>query len=78
MQGHLIGKFNNLLQDVFTMDHDLICLQETLLKSFDITNFEVPDYNIICINKPRSFQNKHAKRGSGGILLMSIYRYSNT
>ena len=37
------------------------------LKSIDITNFEVPYY--ICINKPRSFKNKRAKRGSGGILL---------
>ena len=67
VQGLSIEKFNNLLHDVFTMDYDLICLQETRLKSLDITNFEVSDY--VCINKPRSFKSKRAKRGSGGILL---------
>ena len=67
VQGLSIEKFNNLLHNVFTMDYDLICLQETWLKSLDITNFEVPDY--ICINKPRSFKSKRAKRGYGGILL---------
>ena len=40
---------------------------ETWLRYEDCGQYVVPDYQ--CVNKPRSFINKKAKRGAGGILL---------
>ena len=75
VQGLSIEKFNNLLHNVFTIDYDLICLQETWLKSLDITNFEVPDY--VCIN-PDHLKAKELKEDLVEFYSMCIRGYSNT
>ena len=63
----MIDKFDEIVQNVFSKDYDFVCLSETWLKSADCTEYNVHHYH--CINKPRSFRHKRAKRGAGGILL---------
>ena len=44
-----------------------MCFSETWLRYEDCGQYVMPDYQ--CVNKPRSFINKKAKRGAGGIML---------
>ena len=61
----MIEKFNNIAQSIFC--EDFVCFSEMWLKSVECTEYYVEHYH--CINKPRSFHHKRAKRGAGGILL---------
>ena len=61
----MIEEFNNIAQSIFC--EDFVCFSETWLKSVECTEYYVEHYH--CINKPRSFHHKRAKRGAGGILL---------
>ena len=67
IQGISTNKFSDNLLDIFALDYDLVCFSETWLRYEDCGQYVVPDYQ--CVNKPRSFINKKAKRGAGGIML---------
>jgi hypothetical protein len=48
------------------MRYDCICLCETWLTSSNFNDFLLPEYN--CVNKPRIYRSKRAKRGLGGVI----------